>query len=144
MANAIATGKAQIDGIGGVTFTVLSPNPTPQTGRLSVAADLSTEKDGRGFDNAWRWRNLHYNVTWTFVLQGTTFANAQSSGTVVNPGTKVTIASCEVAAYNGDWVVMEGASYDLGNTKAATMDIPLRRYADSSQNSLATTTVVSV
>lgn len=139
MATIIAKGKAQIDGIVG-TFNVFSPVPTPQTARCSTQGEEQTEKDNLGFDNAWRVRNLRYETDVTFLLQGTTAANAIASGAVVAPLTKVTLSGFDLAVFNGDWQLMLGQEWDLGNTKAATMNVKLRRYADATQNTLAGTT----
>lgn len=143
MASNTCTGYATINGIPSVTFTVMAPNPEPTSARLQVNADVTFEKDRKGYDLSARAVNLHSTVTWEFLLWGTSLANAQSSGIVITPLTKITISFCQVAAYNGDWLVESGGSFDLGNTKAATMSIPMRKYADSTQNTTMTTPVAN-
>ncbi len=141
--NDTCVGYATINGISSVTFTAMAPNPEPQSARLQYNSDVTFEKDRKGYDLAGRSVNLHSTVTWEFLLWGTSLANAQSSGIVITPLTKITISFCQVAAYNGDWLVESGVSYDIGNTKAATMSIPMRKYADATQNSTMTTPVTN-
>ena len=52
----------------------------------------------------------------------------------------VLIPSGDAAIMNGTYQVMNGGEIDLGNTKIGDITFKLRRYANSSQNTVFTTT----
>lgn len=115
----------------------------PQTANATQNFEEKVTKDATGSDANWTSTNEHYVIKIKFVPSGATRAAAGAVAAFVNPLAKVTLANFRVSAFNGDHQNMSGATIDLGNEKNCEMDLTLRRYADSTQNTLATGTAIS-
>src|SRR5690606_29178446 len=100
-------------------------------------------KDEQGNDAAWRAFNERYegDIGMRLVHTGSpsTIASAKALAASLTPYAIVTIASCEIAAWNTSYQVVSGSDVGLVNTTAGSMTYKLRRYVDSAQNTLATT-----
>lgn len=138
MATIIKKGKATVEGTAG-TFDVIL-YPLAQTIRASQAAEEEVVKDVRGFDAAWLWRNEHNTYDVGCKIVGDTVAHAKAGGAFLDLGSKVTISASDLTELDGDYQVIPGADIDLGNTKVGDITFKLRKYADATQQTAATTT----
>lgn len=100
-------------------------------------------KDNLGFDANWTSLNEHSVMKMKFRPKGATRAAASAVAAFVAPHAKVTTANFKVAALNGDFQNLSGATIDLKNDDPADQELSLRKYADSTQNTAATGTAVS-
>lgn len=137
MAN-VLRGKAQVHGVVG-TFDVIT-YPVAQSMRFSQSFDLDVAKDELGNDAAWRTANELYDVDLAMKLLGDTLAHAKAGAALLAPLATVTISSGDASIVNGTYQVINGGEIDLGNTKIGDITFKLRRYANSTQNTLFTTT----
>lgn len=137
MAN-VLRGKAQVHGVVGSFDVILYP--VAQSMRFSQGFDLDIAKDNMGDDAAWRTSNEIYDVDLACKLLGDTLAHAKAGAAMLAPLAAVVITSGDAAIMNGTYQVMNGGEIDLGNTKIGDITFKLRRYANSSQNTVFTTT----
>ena len=141
-------GKAQIAGLlstdgTGIVFDVIL-YPMPQSMKLSQEFDEDVTQNDIGDDCAWRARNEKYmgDVGMKLMDKGatSTLAHAKTGAAFLSPYAIVTISNAAVAAWNTTWQVVSGGGIDQDNVKIGDISFRLRRYADSTQNTLAATT----
>lgn len=137
-------GKAQVAGTSG-TLTISAAILYALKENMGLNHDFSEDiiADEQGNDCAWRGFNEKYmgDIGMRLVHTGSpsSFANAALLAAALVPYAIVTIASCDIAAWNTTWQVVTGGSSGLKNTTAGDMSFKLRRYVDSTQNTLAAT-----
>lgn len=146
MAAEVQHGTAVLYGITNLTtaITILGyATFLPQSVNATQNFEEKVTKDANGADANWTTQNEHSIVKIKFVMSGATRAAAAAIGAFVSPLAKVTLANFLVSTLNGDYQNMSGATIDLGNEKNGEVDLTLRKYADSTQNTLATGTVIT-
>lgn len=149
MASVTFRGKAAIEGVAGAIDVVVYP--TAQTLKGTQQYDEEIIKDEHGFDVSWVSRNEHMMLEIGLKFLGDTAAHAaipmQNSGSQVStlgqpflkPYQTMVLSGFALAALNGTYQNITGTTMDFANTKVADGDYKLRRYADSTQNTGATT-----
>lgn len=106
-------------------------------------------QDFEGFDAAWLARNEHVEIKVNVKLTGTSKANAIAGATFLLPLSAVVLSGFDLPwlnaagisgpRYTGNWQLREGTAIDLTNDKTGGAEITLRKYADPTQNTAATT-----
>lgn len=139
-------GKAAIHGVAG-TFDVIV-YPIQQKVKMTQTFDEEIVKDVDGGDVAWIARNERgeFNVGVKFLADTAAHAATPVSTTISSlgqpflaPYATVTLSTFVLSALNGAYQNISGTEYDAENVKIADGDYKLRRYADPTQNTLATT-----
>lgn len=138
MPSVVFRGKAALEGIAG-TFDVIV-YPVAQTGKLSQNFEEEIVKDVHGFDAAWLARNEHELFDVGMKVLGDTAAHAAAGAAFLAPFATVTLSAFTATVFNGAYQLISGGDIDLGNTKVADINFKLRKYADATQNTSATTT----
>lgn len=139
-------GYAQVAGTSGtLTINAVVVYPLKESMRYTQQFEEDIIKDEQGNDAAWRAFNEKYegDIGMRIVHTGTggtsTFANAKALVALLTPYQIVTISACDISSWNTTWQVIPGSDVNLTNTTAGGMTWRLRRYADSTQNTLAAT-----
>lgn len=138
MATLTVRGKASLSG-NTATFDVIL-YPVQQSMKINQEFDEEIVKDAVGQDCAWLARNEKYMGDIAMKLIGSSAANAQAGAAFLGPLAIVTISSCLCTAWNTTWQIVPGADIALSNDKVGDIAFKLRRYADSTQNTLAAAT----
>jgi hypothetical protein len=137
----IFRGKAQVSGTVFVADVILYPWPESMDLNHEFQEDII--HDTSGGDAAWRSRNemITGELGMVFVDQSSssTAAHAAAGAAFFAPYAILTISTCAVVAWNTTWQVVSGASINQKNTDTAKGKFRLRRYVDSTQNTLAAT-----
>jgi hypothetical protein len=138
-------GYAQVAGVSGtLTVSAVALYPLKENMKFSHNFEEDIIKDEQGNDAAWRAFNEKFegDIGMRLVHTGSpsTFANAKALAAALTPYAIVTISGCDIAAWNTSYQVISGSDVGLTNTTAGTMTFKLRRYADGTQNTLATST----
>lgn len=138
MATVVKRGKASVEGVVATIDVIVYPLAQS----ISLTQDFQEEiiQDEHGFDAAWLARNEKYEFEIGMKIVGDTTAHAKSGGAFLSPLATVTISGCDLTVLNGAYQNVSGSKIDLGNNKVGDISFKLRRYADSTQNTLATTT----
>jgi hypothetical protein len=139
-------GRAQVEGVTNAIDVILKK--TMQSMKLTQTFDEEINKDEHGNDCAWKANNEKYEGDISLKLMSSgagitvpdTRATVAAAAAFLAPYAVVTISTCEVTAWNTTYQVISGNEIDLGNTKVGDISFKLRRYADSTQNTLAATT----
>lgn len=135
-------GKAQVSG-SAMTFDVIL-YPIPQSAKMDHEFKLDIVEDSNGDDISLRAHNEMYSgdIGMVLVDQSSTssLANAESGGAFLSPLSTVTISACQLATWNGTWQYRPSSSIDLQNTQPGKMSYKLVRYANSTQQTLLTST----
>ena len=135
-------GKAQVTGSLMVADVILYP--TAESLDLDHDFEMDIVQDEGGDDQAWRSRNEKYNGDVGMVLvdksSSSTIAHAQAGAAFFAPFAVLTISTCLVAAWNTTFVIMPGSKITQKNNDTGKIMFKLRRYADSTQNTLFATT----
>lgn len=138
-------GKAAIHGVAGTIDVIVYP--VQQKLKMTQQFDEEIGKDVDGGDAWWIARNERGELSIGLKFVGDTAAHAaapvSSAGTLgqpfLAPYATVTLSAFALAALNGAYQNISGTDLDMENTKVADGDYKLRRYADSTQNTAATT-----
>ncbi len=138
MASVTVRGKAVVEGFD-ITFDVVL-YPVQQTGKMTQNFEEEIIKDPHGFDVSWLARNEHEMFDIGLKLLGDTHAHALAGAAFLAPLAVVTVSGAAVSLLNTTYQVVSGGDIDLGNTKVGDFNLKLRKYADSTQNTLAATT----
>lgn len=161
MATVVFRGKAAIEGVAGAFDAILFS--VQQTVKMTHNYEEEIIKDVHGYDAAWLARNEHATLDCTLKLLGDTFADAAIPATVVlavgavggaaistigqpflNPLSSVKLSGFAIGGtttgINGTWTILSGFDCDLSNTKVGDLTLKLRKYADPTQNTAATST----
>ena len=141
-------GKAQVSGLlssdgTNIVFDVIL-YPMPQSMKIGQEFDEDITQNEIGDDCAWRARNEKYMGDIGMKLMdktaGNLIANAKTGAAFLAPYAIVTITKSAITAWNTTWQNISGSSIDQDNVKIGEISFKLRRYADSTQNTLAATT----
>jgi hypothetical protein len=138
MATLTVRGKASMSG-NTATFDVIL-YPVQQSMKVSQQWEEEIVKDAVGQDAAWLARNEKYDGDLMMKLIGDTAAHAQAGAAFLGPLAIVTITACLVTLWNSTWQVVPGSDIALSNDKVGDISFKLRRYTDSTQNTLAAAT----
>ena len=134
-------GKAQVVGTAFTADVVLYPIANSLKQNHEFQEDIVP--DTQGNDYAWRAYNEKYmgDVGLTLVDQSSssTAAHAKAGGAFFAPYAILTISGCDLASWNTTWQIVSGADINQEATAVSKMNLKLRRYADSTQNTLAAT-----
>jgi hypothetical protein len=138
-------GKAQVAGVSGtLTIAAVVLYALKENMKASHAFDEDIIKDEQGNDASWRAFNEKYDADIMMRLVHTnptsTVAGAKALAAFQDPYAIVTISDCDLTEWNTTWQIVSGGEIGLTNTTAGTMSFKLRRYVDSTQNTLAATT----
>lgn len=155
----IVRGKAVIEGVAGSFDAILYA--LQQTGKANQSFELEEIKDVHGYDAVWIARNEHLTCDWALKLVGDTAAHAATPANTVaysagSAGAGVsslgqpflaplatvnfTASGSTPAAFTGVYQVVSGGDVDLANTKVGDLNLKLRRYANTDQNTAMATT----
>jgi hypothetical protein len=141
MANTFV-GKAQVAGSKFLADVILYP--IANSLKLTHKWEEDKVKDEQGDDYSKRGHNEMYDGDIGMILvdksSTSLAANAKSGGVFLAPYATVTISTCDLAIWNGAWTYEPDASIDQENTATGKMSYKLTRYANSTQNTLMTTT----
>lgn len=142
MAQEVQAGLAFIHGIrnDGSAITITGVAGVLDSAKLQHKFELEENKDELGFTNNLTAVNDHFEVDIAFMPASTTRALAEAAGATIAPLAKVTLAHFAVAAFNGDYVYIDGMSIDISQ-KQGKMNMKLKRWADATQNASLVTTV---
>ena len=123
-------------------------NVTLESVRADHAWDEEVIKDFAGFDESWIARNAHIMIACTIKLTGAGKAAAITNGAFLLPNALVTLSGFDcpwlnitgvAGIFTGGWQYYKGGSIDLRNDRVGGLDLPLRKYADPTQNTASTT-----
>jgi hypothetical protein len=112
------------------------------------AWDDEVIKDFGGFDYSWLARNTHITITIAAKLTAASKALAIANAVFLLPFTSVTLSGFDApwlnvtgvaGLYTGSWQYYKGGTIDMTNDKVGGIDLPLKKYSDPTQNTLATT-----
>ncbi len=138
-------GKAAVEGVVGAFDAVLYA--IKQTVKASQAFELEEIKDEHGYDIGWLARNEHALFDCSLKLVADTVAHSIIPATAVAstaavstigqpflaPLSTITLSGFSLTAMNGVFQVLSGFDVDLGNTKVGDLNIKLRKYASTDQ-----------
>lgn len=127
-------GKASVSGVAGSFDVILYP--VPQSMKLSHKFDMVVTKDAQGDDAAWKANNELVDGDWMMKLLGATSANAKAGGAFLAPLAVITVTSSDLTINNTTWCVVPDSSIDLKNDDVGDIAFKVRRYVDSTQNTL--------
>lgn len=140
-------GKAAIHGVAGTIDVIVYP--VQQKLKMTQHFDEEIGKDEDGGDAWWIARNERGELDIGLKFVGDTAAHAATPVTdadkstlgqpFLQPYQTVTLSDFALAALNGAYQNISGTDLDMENTKVADGNYKLRRYADSTQNTSATT-----
>lgn len=141
-------GLANINGVAGSIDIVVYP--LSQKIKTTQQWERELIKDVKGGDCASIDRNEHVSLSIGVKFMGDTAAHAaapMSTGAGVlsaigqpflAPSAILTFSGFALAALNGTWIHDPGSELDMENVKVADGDLKMRRYADSTQQTLMT------
>ncbi len=138
MATKTFRGKAQVSGCEAALDIITYA--AQQSIKITQEADEEIIKDPAGQDAAWRAQNEKYMGDIAMKILGSNAAAAQARAILQAPYTTITISGSDSAAVNGAWQNLPAGDISLQNDKTGDQTYKLRRYTDSVQNTLATTT----
>lgn len=133
-------GRAQVEGVTNAIDVII--RKTVQRMGLTQEFDEQINLDEHGNDCAWKANNEKYmgELELTLVATDTsTRAQVATAAAFLAAYAVITISTCEVTAWNTTYQNISGASINLENVAAGKMSFRVRRYADSTQNTLAAT-----
>ena len=137
-------GKAVFEGTHG-TFDVIV-YPVAQSQKLTQNWEQEDGKNAHGDDMYAVARNEHYLYDMGMKIVGDTKAHAAGAVAFLSPLSSVVVTDPgpESPAIPpimlGTFQIVNGSEIDLGNTKVGDITFKLRKYADSTQNTLMNTT----
>jgi len=111
-----------------------------ETSKAQHKFKIEAIEDELGFDRSLIATNANVEVDITWTPSGASRAAAAATAAFLTPLSLVTLANFSAATFNGDWVYIGDSSIDLSH-KQAKMQLKLRKYDDTDQNSSLTTTV---
>lgn len=137
MATIVRRGKAAVEGVTGLFDVILYGSyGATQTADAAHNFDLEVVKDNQGQDAAWRSRNEMVELDVTFKMLADTSAHAKASAAFLAPLAVVTVSTCDIAEWNTTYCVIPGSSQKLKNDQVGDLSVKIRRYVDSTQNTL--------
>ncbi len=114
--------------------------PVPQSAKATHQFEEKKAKDYLGQDNAWVALNEMIDGEIALKLLGDTNAHAIAGAVFLAPLAVVTISTADQTLWNTTWEVVPGSNFDLKNDDIGDYNLRLRRYVDSTQNTLAAAT----
>lgn len=145
MATITFLGKAQVNsGFSAISFDVI-PYAEPQSIKVTQQYTNTVIMDRSGQDCSKRAQNEKYEGDVSFKLLGDTKANAQkinsvNNGGFLNKNALVTVSGADEAVLNAVWTLEPGNDLAFKNDDVADFSLKFMRYADSTQNTLMTST----
>jgi hypothetical protein len=138
MATKTFRGRAQVAGCP-ATFDVIL-YPVQQNMSLTQEFDEEIIKDADGQDAAWRAQNEKYMGDMDMKLIADTQAHAEAGAAFLGPLAIVTVTLAKPTAWNSTFQVVSGGKISTKNDAVGDNGFRVRRYADSTQNTLAAAT----
>jgi hypothetical protein len=139
-------GKAQISGVNGtVTVAAAAWRLLKESSGITRNFEEDIIKDENNGDCAWKASNVLDEGEIGFRLldtgSPTSEANIETfcSNLLDNPYATVTLSGFKPAAFNGSYQAISGQNLNLSNTTAGSGTLRLRKYVDSTQQTLSTT-----
>jgi hypothetical protein len=137
-------GKAQISGVSGtVVAAAVTINLLKEGAQLTHTFEEDVIKDETGNDAAWKASNERDegSVSLRLVDTGTptSQANIETFCAALGPYAVVVLSTFKPARFNGSYQLVSGSDYSLSNTTAGTVGLKLRKYVDTTQQTLSTT-----
>lgn len=136
-------GRAQVEGVAGVTFNVILKKTVRSMG-LTQSFDEQIVPDENGNDIAWKAYNEKLEGDLDMYLVGDTISvtrgGVAANAYFLSPYAVITVSGCEVTVWNSGWQNISGGSLNLENVAQGKQAFKVRRYSDSTQNTAATTT----
>lgn len=144
MAN-IFKGKAQISGVSGtVTVAAVAWTLLKENMKLAHTFEEDIIKDETGNDTAWRSSNEHdqgdVGLRLVDTGGGSSQANIETFCAALAPYATVVLTLFKPTRFNGSYQIVSGSDYSLSNTTAGSVGLKLRKYVDSTQQTLSVTT----
>jgi hypothetical protein len=133
-------GRAQVEGVTNAIDVIL--RKTMKSMNLTQSFDEQINQDEHGDDCGWKANNEKYEGDLEMWLMDTTTGTRSQVATAaafLAPYAVITISTCEVTAWNTTYQNISGGSINLENTSTGKQSFKLRRYANSTQNTLAAT-----
>jgi len=130
-------GKATIAGITGTIDVVVYP--VLQSAKANHSFEEEKVADNNGSYVAWLARNEEVQGDFEMRLIGDSTANASLGTAFLSPLQIITLHDFLATPFNGIYQYV-GGSVDLKSNEVGSKALKLRRYVDSGQNILATTT----
>ena len=133
-------GRAQVEGVTNAIDVIL--NHTMRTMGMTQSFDEVINQDEHGEDCAWKASNEKYEGDldmWLMATSTSTRAQVASSAAFSDPLTFITISTCEITHWNGGWQIVNGGAINLENAATGKQSYRLRRYAGTTQRTLAST-----
>ncbi len=138
----IQNGRAHVHGIAnnGTTYTITG-YATFSLEALSLAHNFRLKEviDENDSDAALCATNANIEMDITFKPAADTKAAAAGIAVFLAPLTTVVLSNFKVAVANGSWIYVGGGKIDLTANDNAKQTLRVRRYVDSTQNTLLTT-----
>ena len=138
----IQNGRAHVHGItnNGTTYTITGYATFTLEG-LSLAHNFRLKEiiDENDADAALVATNPFIEMDINFKPSAETKAAAAGIAVFLTPLATVTLANFKVAAVNGAWIYVGSGKIDLTQNDNAKQTLRVRRYVDSTQNTLLTT-----
>ena len=144
MAAEIQKGTAKLFGItnSGSAFTIDAfATFVPQTASLTHKFRLVEEQDHLDADNTLIATNPYVEGVITIEPSGATRSAAAAVAVFLTPLATVVLANFKLAALNGSWIYTGDQKIDLAFNQSAKIELPIRKYDDSTQNTSLNTTV---
>ena len=137
-------GYAQVAGVSGTFSAPANFSPLKEGMDLTHEFEEDIIKDEQGNDAAWRAFNEKFmgDIKMRLIHTGspTSLAAAKALAAQLTPYQIVTLTGNDLGTiWNTSWQVISGGTIGQTNTTAGSMAWKLRRYVDTTQNTLATT-----
>jgi hypothetical protein len=114
---------------------------TLESAKLNRKYKTEMVEDENGFDVASISTNTFDELDITWTPTGATRAAAAATVEMLDPQVTMALSNFAISGINGDWIVVDGQSLDMGGGKPGKSQLKLRKYVDEDQNTLMTTTV---
>ncbi len=131
-------GKALVEGVAGAMD--LYAYVTNESLKAAQQWDEETAANDQGAVMSWVPRNERIELDVTVKLSGDTIAHAKSGAAFLAPYAAVVLTTFDLTWLNATWQYIGGSTIDLADSKHGMATVKLRKYADSTQQTAATTT----
>jgi len=139
-------GYGAVYGIGGLAPTVAGV----AMGKLTQSADVSREfghivklKDRDGKMAGYIEPEPIKKIQLTIIAGGSSLADAAAACALPSACTTLVVASADVSAFNGTYVIDEAVSVKASNSGAVEVTVSATQYTDSSASSALATAITS-
>jgi hypothetical protein len=128
----VETAVGALDAYAGVTNEAL---------KAAHAWEEEIIKDASGLAATWVPRDEHVILDVTVKLTGASVAAAKAASIFLAPYAPVVLSGFDLSWMNATWQYIGGTAIDLSDSKHGGATIKLRKYANSAQQTAATTAV---